>query len=117
MTAPTIVDPTIVEPNRLGDLLKFEEPNGLYSREAVSVDYPFGTVVARTAAGIVRFNPKATDTSNIAIGIMALPGVMIARHAIVQEGALIWPAGMTEQQLTTAKEQLATRGILVRKGA
>ena len=44
-------------------------------------------------------------------------GVIIARHAICADNALIWPEGITGPQKATAITQLKDLGILVREGA
>jgi hypothetical protein len=41
-------------------------------------------------------------------------GILISRHAIVADHALIWPVGITPIQKAAAKLQLKALGILVR---
>lgn len=123
--------PVLQEPNRLGDWLKYEEEN-LYSRDQVTVaagqNLKTGTVVGKiTASGkVTQLAPGATDGSENAAGVLLLdvdassadaPGVIIARHAVCSDKALVWPAGITGPQKTAALAQLKQLGILIREGA
>lgn len=123
---------SIAQPKNLGDLLKYEAPN-LYSREqetvAAAQNLTLGTVVGRetTTAKLKALDPAATDGSEIAIGVLANDidatlidredTILIARHAIVARGALVWPIGITAVHKAAAVAQLADRGILVRESA
>ena len=124
--------PTLTQAPNLGDLLKYEAPN-LYSREQATVaagqNLPLGAVVGRvTATGkLAALDPSATDGTEVAAGVLCNAvdatlidredAILIARHAIVARGALIWPTGLTAAQRTAAIAQLEARGILVRDGA
>lgn len=123
--------PVITESNNLGDLLKYEAPS-LYSRDVVTVasgqNLAMGTVVGlKTADGKAHtLAPAATDGTEDVAGLLIqavdatsadAEGVMVARHALVADTALVWPAGITANQKTTALGQLKAIGILVRKGA
>lgn len=123
--------PELNESNYLGDWLKFEEDN-LYSRDEVTVitgqNLGTGTVIGKiTASGkITQLAPGASDGSENAAGVLLLPvdataadqpGVIIARHAICSDKALVWPGGITGPQQTAATDQLNALGILVREGA
>jgi len=119
----------ITESQNLGDLLKYEAPN-LYSRDRVTVaagqTLLLGAVVGIEAATtkVVQLDPAATDGSEIAVGVLAADvdaaasdrtdGILISRHAIVADHALIWPVGITPMQKAAAKLQLKALGILVR---
>jgi hypothetical protein len=119
----------ITESQNLGDLLKYEAPN-LYSRDRVTVaagqTLLLGAVVGIEAATtkVVQLDPAATDGSEIAVGVLAADvdaaasdrtdGILISRHAIVADHALIWPVGITPIQKAAAKLQLKALGILVR---
>ena len=119
----------ITASQNLGDLLKYEAPN-LYSRDRVTVaagqTLLLGAVVGIEAATtkVVQLDPAATDGSEIAVGVMAADvdaaasdrtdGILISRHAIVADHALIWPVGITPIQKAAAKLQLKALGILVR---
>ena len=123
--------PVITEGLNLGDLLKYEAPN-LYSRDQVTVgagqNLPLGAVVGLvTATGKVKqIDPSATDGSQYAAGVLMQAvdatlidredGLMLARHAIVADHALAWPAAITAAEKQAAIAQLKSLGILVRKG-
>lgn len=120
------------EPNNLGDLLKYEAPN-LYSRDRVTVaagqSLALGCVIAIvTATGFVKaIDPTASDGSQIAAGVLMQDcdaqlaerndGLIIARHAIVSDRALVFPEGIAAADKAAAIAQLKTLGILVRQGA
>jgi len=122
----------IVQSKNLGDVLKYEAPN-LYSREtdtvAAAQNLALGTVVGRdtATAKLKAFDPTATDGSEIAIGVLGNDvdatlidrddAILIARHAIVARGALIWPTGITPTQKAAAEAHLTFLGVLVREGA
>ena len=124
--------PVLREPQNLGDLLKYEAPN-LYSRDRVTVaagqDLPLGAVVGIvTATGKVKqLDPSATDGSQFAAGVLMQAcdaqlaerddALMIARHAIVSDRALVFPAEIAAAEKASAIQQLKTLGILVRQGA
>lgn len=122
----------IAQPKNLGDVLKYEAPN-LYSREtdtvAAAQNLGIGTVVGRdtTTAKLKAFDPDATDGSEIAIGVLGNDvdatlidrddAILIARHAIVARGALVWPSGITPAQRAAAEAHLTFLGVLVRDSA
>lgn len=124
--------PSITQSKNLGDLLKYEAPN-LYSRENVTVaagqNLQLGTVLGRKAADgkFYALDSAATDGTEAAVGVLATDtdatlidrddAIMIARHAIVARGALIWPGGITAPQKAAAEAQLVALGILVRDAA
>ena len=123
--------PVITEGKNLGDLLKYEAPN-LYSRDQVTVgagqNLPLGTVVGlvTATAKLKQIDPSATDGSQYAAGVLMQAvdatlidredGLMLARHAIVADHALAWPAAITAAEKQAVVEQLKSLGILVRKG-
>ena len=123
--------PVITEGLNLGDLLKYEAPN-LYSRDQVTVvagqNLVLGTVVGIDAATgkVKQIDPSATDGSQYAAGVLMQAvdatlidredGLMLARHAIVADHALAWPAAITAAEKQAVVEQLKSLGILVRKG-
>jgi hypothetical protein len=122
----------VTETMNLGDLLKFEASH-LYSRDQVTVasgrTLSLGTVVAtRTAAGkVVQLDPAATDGADLACGVLLgdinaevadrTDGLLVARHAIVAEHALIWPAGITPEHKAAAVAKLKHLGVLIRASA
>jgi len=118
------------EPNTLGDLLKYEAPN-LYSRDQVTVllgqNLDLGAVVGIvTASGKVKaIDPAASDGSEIAAGVLLqacdatsadTASVMLARHALVYDAALILPGGLTAGEKAAALNQLKSVGIVPRQG-
>ena len=123
--------PVITEGLNLGDLLKYEAPN-LYSRDQVTVgagqNLLLGTVVGlvTATAKLKQIDPSATDGSQYAAGVLMQSvdatlidredGLMLARHAIVADHALAWPAAITAAEKQAVVEQLKSLGILVRKG-
>ncbi len=124
--------PMLTESQNLGDLLKYEAPN-LYSRESVTVaagqNLLLGSVLGQAAVDgkFHALNPTATDGTEVAAGVLANDtdatlidrddALLIARHAIVARGALIWPEGITATQKAVAVAQLKALGILVRTAA
>lgn len=124
--------PAITQTHNLGDLLKYEAPN-LYSRDRASVaagqNLELGAVVATvTASGkIKRFDPSASDGTQVPAGVMLADcdaslidredGLLVARHAIVAEHALVWPVGITPGEKASAIANLKSLGVLVRQSA
>ncbi len=124
--------PFQTQANTLGDVLKYEEATGRYSRNLETVaagqNLAIGTVMARKSSDrkLYALNPAASDGTETAIGVLIgeadatlidIPALLAARHAIVASATLIWPAGITPEQKTLAIDQLETRGILVRTSA
>ena len=120
--------PEIKQGLNLGDLLKYEAPN-LYSRERVTVaagqTLALGTVLGEvTASGeLTALDPAATDGSEggqlQAIDASAgahSDGLIAARHAILADHALTWPAAITPTEQAVAIAQLKARGLLIRQG-
>ena len=80
-----------------------------------------------TTAKLKAFDPDATDGSEIAIGVLGNDvdatlidrddAILIARHAIVARGALVWPSGITPAQRAAAEAHLTFLGVLVRDSA
>ena len=121
--------PVITEGLNLGDLLKYEAPN-LYSRDQVTVaagqNLVLGTVVGIDAATskVKQIDPAATDGTEVAVGVLATSvdatlidredGILIARHAVVADHALTWPAGIAPLDKAAAIAQLKAAGVLVR---
>ena len=122
--------PVINEVLNLGDLLKYEAPN-LYSRDQVTVAAGQNLLVLGTVVGIEtatakvkQIDPAATDGTEVAVGVLATSvdaslidredGILIARHAVVADHALTWPAGITPLDKAAAIAQLKAAGVLVR---
>ena len=118
------------EPISLGDLLKYEAPN-LYSRDEVVVasnqTLALGAVVGRVTATreIVALDPTASDGRETVAGVLIEAvttsaterrrSVIVARHAILFGGVLVFPASLTSEQTAVALAQLAALGVLVRQ--
>lgn len=123
--------PVFTEGLNLGDLLKYEAPN-LYSRDQVTVAagqaLALGAVVGVIAASskVKVVDPSATDGSEVAAGVLIQAvdanladrddGLIVARHAIVADHALVWPTGITVAEKKSAIAQLKALGVLVRVG-
>ena len=123
--------PEIKQGLNLGDLLKYEAPN-LYSRERVTVAagqvLALGTVLGEvTASGeLTALDPAAVDGSEVAVGVLLQAidasagarndGLMAARHAILADHALAWPAAIAPAEQAAAIAQLKARGLLIRQG-
>jgi hypothetical protein len=124
--------PATHEANNLGDLLKYEAPN-LYSRDLATVatgqNLALGAVVGleTSTSKLKALDPAAIDGTENAIGVLASSvdatlvdrsdALLITRHAIVANHALVWPAAITPAQKATAIAQLEARGVLVRTAA
>lgn len=122
--------PVLHEPANLADLLKYEAPN-LYSRDevvvAASQTLALGAVVGRITATreIVALDPAANDGREIAAGVLIEAvtttaterrrSVIVARHATVFGGALVFAPTLTAEQTAAALAQLAALGVLVRQ--
>ena len=119
-----------IEPNNLGDLLKFEAPS-LYSREEITVaqgqNLTLGTLVGQESETdlIKALNPAAADGTQNALGALIadadassanIKAVIVTRDAILADHAVIWPTTITLEQKTAAIKQLEARGVIIRKG-
>ena len=124
--------PFQTQANTLGDVLKYEEATGRYSRALETVaagqNLAIGTVMARKSDDrkLYALNPAASDGTQIAMGVLIVeadatlidtPALIAARHAIVARATLIWPAVITPAEQAVAIDQLEARGILVRDSA
>lgn len=121
----------ITETANLADLVKFEEDHH-YSRKLETVasgqNLGLGAVVGRNTSDnkIYALNPAAADGTQTAVGVLIESvdatlldkgGLILARHAIVADKALVWPAGITNPQKIAALAQLESSGILVYQSA
>ncbi len=116
---------TKIEPNTLGDGIKWEA-GGDYSR-ADAVIASGNKVVVLEVLGMITasekyvpLDPSASDGSQVAAGIAVvavdatdgdMPGAIINDQALVAMDNLVWPDGITAGQKTTAIEQLGAIGI------
>jgi len=94
-----------------------------------AADFVVGDVFTVELSGddkVVALDTSATDGSQEAAGILAdnvtapdgedADGVVIVRHAVVSDAALVWPSGITDPQKSDAVARLQAAGILVRRG-
>jgi hypothetical protein len=116
------------EPKRLSDLLVYEAELG-YSRDddgtvKSTTVTEIGTVLARDEDG--KIVPLAGDGSLAAVDVALVPRaatatdttdtlVRIARHAILKDSGLAWPAGISAANKAKAIGDLKSAGILVRR--
>lgn len=85
---------------------------------------PAGSVVSKTAAGKwVPLAPGASDGTQNAAGIIGMAtdtttadkkAPIVVRQCEVNAAELVWPAGITGPQTTTALTALAALGIIAR---
>lgn len=123
----------ITEPNRLCDVLKFEIDKN-YSREVVRVasgqNLKIGTVVGIKSeteeVKIVSIAEGETDGSDKAFGVLldnidasaeSKKALVLARGGIVTSGSLVFPEGVTSEQIEKIKVDLDARGIVIRQSA
>jgi hypothetical protein len=122
---------TFIEPNNLGDLLKYEAEKN-YCREAVTVaqgqNLKLGTILGMSndtdQVKAVSLNDEATDGTNIAIGVLiedvnatseAKKSLMVARDAIVSSACVVFPAEATADQKKKIIKELEARGVVIRQ--
>ena len=118
--------PTYDAPQSLSDLLLIEV-NPACSRDvalfAAGAVAPRGSVLALVSGKVQALNPGGTgdakkshavalDTVDATEG--EAKGVVIARGAVLNLDALVWPAGITATQKATALAELEARGIVTR---
>lgn len=119
---------TILEGRHPGEHIS-SEANGTRSRGVVTIasgqNLGPGTVLGKiTASGkFVQLAPAASDGSEAAAAVLYddvdataadRPGVVHLRDAEIKSAALVWPAGITTNQKTTALGQLAALGLIAR---
>ena len=120
--------PVLTEGRYAGEFI-VSEGNGKISRETITVlsgqSLQAGAVLGKvTASGKYKaLDPAAADGSQIAAGILYdavdaaaadAEGVAVVRLAEVNAAELVWPAGITAGQKTTALGQLATLTVIAR---
>jgi hypothetical protein len=116
------------EDTHAGEFL-VSEANGHLSRETITVlsgqDLAAGAVLGKvTASGKYRaVQPGASDGSEVAAGVLYdaidateadTVGAAIVRLAEVNAAELVWPAGITGGQKTTALSELAQSYVIAR---
>jgi hypothetical protein len=120
-----------------GDALPDAEVGTAYSNEQIEfqindgdTDFVVGdkfTIPVERGSGKVKaLNLTAVDGSARAAGFPIadydasdgdVEGVIVSRYAAIVSSGLVWPEGITETQKTTALEQLASLGIVVKEEA
>ena len=124
--------PSINSLPTLGDLLKYEAPQ-FYSRSAITIaagqNLAMGTVLGRKTSDDKHqaFDPAATDGTQTPVGILLgdtdaslidrEDALLLARHAMVAEKLVLWPAGIDAAVKKTAERRLEDIGILIRTSA
>jgi len=118
----------ITETNRNGEVL-LSEANGVLSREVITIasgqNLQAGTVLGQvTASGeYVALNPAASDGSQKAAAVLlydidasaaSAKATALVRLAEVASDLLVWPAGITAAQISTALGQLADNYVIAR---
>ena len=103
---------------RLSDVVRYEEPTALYSRDQVvaGADLEVGNLLKISADGVATL-ASATDTPTAVAIYKAQNGsraTVIARHAVINEQGVIYPSGATDAQKKTINAGLKLNGILVR---
>ncbi len=122
----------INQDNTIGDVVKYMAPSD-YSLEYVVVaanqNLNIGSVVGIdvNTGNVVALDPSASDSSSFASGVMledvdttsgnVANATILARHALVVKQKLIFPTGITVDQINVALEQLKSLGIIYRLGA
>jgi hypothetical protein len=120
--------PELQEGRYAGEFL-VSEGNGRISREVITV-LSGEILVAAAVLGKVAasgkykvLNPAAVDGSEVAAGILYeavdasaadAEGVAVVRLAEVNAAELVWPAGISAGEQTTALGELATLSIIAR---
>ena len=113
----------------LTDLLLIEVHRG-WSRQAITLAgpvaaLPMGTIVGKITANgkYAPLTPAASNGTQLAAGVLIADAEAstpdkkadaLLRGGVVNLAALVWPAGITELQKTTALAQLEAAGILAR---
>jgi hypothetical protein len=120
--------PVLTEGRYAGEFV-VSEGNGRISRETITVlsgeTLEAGAVLGKvTASGKYKaLDPAAVDGSEAAAGVLYgavdasaadAEGVAIMRLAEVNGAELVWPAGITAGQKTTALGQLAALNVIAR---
>jgi Bacteriophage lambda head decoration protein D len=117
--------PILTEPMRPFEfVIQFGHPVLLCTMEAtvVGLDLQPCTVLGYNGTNYVILAPAAADGSQTAAAILIHPNdsatptknAILYRNADVNSHDLVWPAGITAGQKTTAISNLALKGIRVR---
>jgi len=124
--------PNATQPARIGDLIKYEEAETLYSRDAITLasgnNLALGAVLGIvTASGkYAEFDPAAIDGREVAAAVLVaatdatsadVATVALKRHCAVSKKALVWKTGTTAPQILAALATLEAKGIVARDAA
>lgn len=117
------------ENNYMADVVKYDI--SLYSRDtrmvaANSGKLAIGAVLGRKADGnFAPLDPAATTGEQVAAGVLLkyvdatgtddVKAVILTRHAIVADRALIWPDPITDNDKAAAIAELESIGIVARE--
>jgi hypothetical protein len=111
---------------KLGDLLLVEVAPGWTKDQGTlltGTDYPLGQVLAKVAGKYLVLDPVGSAAAKKAVAVLGehvdatagdMPGVLIARGAVVDINELVWPPAITAPQKTTALDELVALGIVAR---
>lgn len=117
---------TFSQAKALSDLLLVEVAAGWTKEKGTllgGVDYPLGCVLAKVSGKYQALDLAGTGAVKKAAAVLGeridatagdKPGVVIARGATLVLNELVWPAGITEAQMTTALSELEAFGIVAR---
>ena len=112
----------------LGDWLKYEEESR-YSRDTITIaagqTLAQGTVLGMVNNKVVALDPSATDGSEVPVGVLIndvtavadTESVMVSRNVLLSDRYVIWPAGISTLQKSTAIAALNAVGVVLRQGA
>lgn len=114
---------TVTEGNTLGDLLLVEVKPGWTKQKGVidAGNLALGAVLAKVAGKYLAVDFAGTGGAEVAVAVLAedvdatladQPGIVIARGAVVNFAALVWPVGATDPQKAAAIAQLEALGIV-----
>lgn len=115
-----------LQPGSIADVLLVEVHQGWTKENGVLLAgsaYVRGEVLAKVAGKYQALDPAATGDAAVPVGVLGDPvdatladtrGVVIARGAVVNLNALIWPTAITDVQKAAALAELDARGIVAR---
>ncbi|WP_422137686.1 head decoration protein [Endozoicomonas sp. ALC020] len=122
--------PVMTEPVHAGEFIVSEGNNSI-SRELVELAPDLallpGTILGKNTSTDVYgpIDPAAVTGLQMAAGVLwdhvitdatGGEGVIIARLAEVDQELLVWPEGITDEEKTTAVEELSSLDIILRTG-
>lgn len=117
------------EKNTLADLL-VAEVHRAWSRETVTLadqsgaDVPLGTPLALVGGKYTPVDLAGADAAAVTVALLAedklavdadTPAVILARGVVFNPGAVVWPAGATNEQKADALANLKSLGLVARE--